>query len=216
MEILKFHEILSYCRFKNFLSISFISFNFKINEFRFEATKKKRRFSVETRKFFASIFSRANISANVSREPRRTESTSISKIEPFDGASPIIMPFDFDPLSDLAPPPPPCIPCAPLAAPKAFSSNVFRTNVSFLPPTFPRPSPLFFHSTHPTRPTHPHLHRGISIYLLVFKSRLVSNEIFAISRRMDSKFTNRNCLFRDRSIEKENFILSNFFFFLIL
>lgn len=142
MEILKFHEILSY--FKNFLSISFISFNFKINEFRSEATKKKKKIFCRNSQIFCLDLSSANISANVSREPRRTESTSISKIEPFDGASPIIMPFDFDPLSDLAPPPPPCIPCAPLAAPKAFSSNVFRTNVSFLPPTFPRPSRCSF------------------------------------------------------------------------
>lgn len=108
------------------------------------------------------------------------------------------MPFDFEPaLSEPPPPPPPLV----LHAAKAFSSNVFSTtfrhsnHVSFLPPTFHQ---RFFPDAAARRRYAPNgktppipLHRGISIYLLVLKSRLVSNETFAISRRGFEKFTTR-------------------------
>lgn len=107
------------------------------------------------------------------------------------------MPFDFEPaLSE--PPPPPLV----LHAAKAFSSNVFSTtfrhsnHVSFLPPTFhqrffPDAAARRRYAPNGKTPPIPPLHRGISIYLLVLKSRLVSNETFAISRRGFEKFTTR-------------------------
>lgn len=118
----------------------------------------------------------ANISANVSRKrTRRTESTSISKIEPFDSTPHYYAvrfrtrPFRTPSLSLL----PPLV----LHAAKAFSSNVFSTtfrhsnHVSFLPPTFPRffPATRRLRTKWETPPIPLRLHRGISIYLLVFK-----------------------------------------------
>lgn len=76
-------------------------------------------------------------------------------------------------LSDLAPPPPlpppPRIPCAPLGSKslllRRLSNVSTRQPFHFFRRLFLAPSPLFFRGLRT-------LHRGISIYLLVFKSRL--------------------------------------------
>lgn len=158
MKIFKSLKILFYCRFKKlpvdrFLSFPSISKPTYSNPIK--KREKKRDFPSKLANFLPRPFlegsSSANISANVSREPRWTESTSISKIEPFDSwGFPHYYAVRFRPetrfqislflLLFLLP--------ASLvlhSAPKAFSSAVFPTfpggnHVSFLPP-FSSPPP---------------------------------------------------------------------------
>ena len=101
------------------------------------------------------------------------------------GASPIIMPFDFDPKlafrsrSSSSSSSSPHLLCSTRlqrpSPPPFFQRFQAATTFHFFRP-FPRPLPaVLSRSTHPTRPNGnatPPLHRGISIYLLVFKSRL--------------------------------------------
>lgn len=91
MKIFKSLKILFYCRFKKLPVDRFLSFP-SISKPTYsdpiKKREKKRDFPSKLANFLPRPFlegpSSANISANVSREPRRTESTSISKIEPFD------------------------------------------------------------------------------------------------------------------------------------
>lgn len=110
------------------------------------------------------------------------------------GASPIIMPFDFEPAfrSRSSSSSSSRIPRAPLGS-KAFSSASFHaaTTFHFFRRLFLAPFPLFFRpprSTHPARPngnaTHPSISIGEFQFISWFLTHAsISNEMFAISRR---------------------------------
>lgn len=147
------------------------------------------------------------------------------------GLPPLLCRSISNPLSDLAPPPPPPLLPHPSCSTRLQSLllRVFpRSNhVSFLPSTFPRPLPAVLSPAAVYAPCetkwerHPplHLHRGISIYLLVFNSRLdiqrdvrhfetwIRNLNYAMPRSTIPRLEAR--LFRDSP--KENFISSPIF-----
>lgn len=196
-----------------------------------EKKKRERDFLSKLANFLPRPFlegSSANISANVSRE-----STSISKIEPFDSwgfphyyAVRFRTRFQISLLLLLLLLHPSCS-----TRLQSLLLRVFpRSNhVSFLPPTFPRPLPAVLSPAAVYAPCetkwerHPplHLHRGISIYLLVFNSRLdiqrdvrhfetwIRNLNYAMPRSTIPRLEAR--LFRDSP--KENFISSPIFSF---